>query len=140
MIEIIISLAAGVLTAGAPCILPLLPILFGASIGQQDWRRPLCLAGGFIVAFSGAALVFGALPSLLGLSHDTLRKVSVFLLGGFGLLLIWPQSYERVVARLSALFALADGIAHGHKGSADAFNPAHSYHPYVHLGTAALAA
>lgn len=111
MIEIIISLAAGVLTAGAPCILPLLPILFGVSIGQQDWLRPLCLTGGFIMAFSGAALVFGVLPNLLGVSHDTLRKVSAFLLGGFGLLLIWPQPYERVVARFSGLFALADRVA-----------------------------
>ena len=40
MIEIALAFAAGVLTAAAPCILPLLPVLLGASIGEQDRRRP----------------------------------------------------------------------------------------------------
>ncbi len=48
---------------------------------------------------------------MLGLSHDTLRKVSVFLLGSFGVLLLWPQPYEWVMARLSGLLSFADTIA-----------------------------
>jgi len=36
MIEIAFAFAAGLLTAAAPCILPLLPVLLGASIGRQD--------------------------------------------------------------------------------------------------------
>jgi cytochrome c biogenesis protein CcdA len=35
MIEIALAFAAGLLTAAAPCILPLLPVLLGASIGRQ---------------------------------------------------------------------------------------------------------
>jgi cytochrome c biogenesis protein CcdA len=47
---------------------------------------------------------------VLGLSHDTLRKISIVLLGGFGVLMLWPQPYEWLVARLNGLFAHADGV------------------------------
>ena len=121
MIEIALAFAAGVLTAAAPCILPLLPVLLGASIGQQDQWRPLFLVAGFIMAFSGFAILFGSFSTVLGLSHDTLRKVSVVLLGSFGTLLLWPRPYEWLMVRLSGLLACAAAIApragSGHLGS-----------------------
>ena len=110
MIAIALAFAAGLLTAGAPCILPLLPVLLGASIGQQDRWRPLFLVAGFITAFSGFAILFGSFSTVLGLSHDTLRKVSVVLLGSFGVLLLWPQPYERLMARWSGLLSFADRV------------------------------
>jgi len=121
MIEIALAFAAGVLTAAAPCILPLLPVLLGASIGQQDRWRPLFLVAGFIMAFSGFAILFGSFSTVLGLSHDTLRKVSVVLLGSFGVLLLWPRPYEWLMVRLSGLLSFAAAIApragSGHIGS-----------------------
>jgi cytochrome c biogenesis protein CcdA len=111
MIEIALAFAAGLLTAGAPCILPLLPVLLGASIGQQDRWRPLFLVAGFIMAFSGFAILFGSFSTILGLSHDTLRKVSVVLLGSFGILLLWPRPYEWLMVRLSGLLSFAAAIA-----------------------------
>jgi len=110
MIEIALAFAAGLLTVAAPCILPLLPVLLGASIGRQDRWRPLFLAAGFIIAFAGFAILFGSFSTVLGLSHDTLRKVSVILLGSFGLLLLWQQPYEWLMARLSGLLSFADGV------------------------------
>ena len=67
MIEIALAFAAGLLTAAAPCILPLLPVLLGASIGQQDRWRPLFLVTGFIIAFSGFAILFGSFSTVLGI-------------------------------------------------------------------------
>jgi cytochrome c biogenesis protein CcdA len=110
MIEIALAFAAGLLTAAAPCILPLLPVLLGASIGRQDRWRPLFLAAGFIIAFSGFAILFGSFSTVLGLSHDTLRTVSVILLGSFGVLLLWPQPYERLMTRFHGLLSFADNI------------------------------
>ena len=119
MIEIALAFAAGLLTVAAPCILPLLPVLVGISIGRQDRWRPLFLVAGFILAFSSFAMLFGSFPTVLGLSHDTLRKVSVILLGSFGLLLLWPRPYEWLMARLSGLLSFADGIlAHAGAGNA----------------------
>ena len=110
MIEIALAFAAGLLTAAAPCILPLLPVLLGASIGQQDRWRPLFLVTGFIIAFSGLAILFGCFSTVLGLSPDTLRKVSVIMLGSFGILLLWPWPYEWLMARSSGLLSFADRI------------------------------
>ena len=110
MIEIALAFAAGLLTAAAPCILPLLPVLLGASIGQQDRWRPLFLVAGFIIAFSGFAILFGSFSTVLGLSPDTLRKVSIILLGSFGILLLWPRPYEWLMARSSGLLSFADRI------------------------------
>jgi len=109
MIEIGLAFAAGLLTAGAPCILPLLPILLGVSVGQQGRWRPLFIVTGFVIAFSGLALLFGTFPTVLGLSHNTLRTISIALLVGFGVLMLWPQPYEWLAARLGGLVSRADG-------------------------------
>src|SRR5580765_7250575 len=92
--DVPLAFAAGLLTAAAPCILPLLPILLGTSIGRQDGLRPLFIVAGFVITFSGFALLFGTFPTVLGLSHDTLRKISIVLLGSFGVLMLWPEPYE----------------------------------------------
>ena len=107
MIEIALAFAAGVLTVAAPCILPTLPILLGASIGQQSRSRPLFIVAGFILAFSAFALFWGTFSTVLGLSPATVREISIVLLGGFGLLLLWPRPYELLFARLNGLFNTA---------------------------------
>ena len=109
MIEFALAFAAGVLTVAAPCILPMLPIVLGASISHRSRSRPFFIAAGFILAFSSLALLFGVLPAGFGLSNDIVRKLSIVLLGGFGLLLLWPWPYELLVARLNGLFGFAEG-------------------------------
>ncbi len=110
MIEIILAFAAGVVTVATPCILPMLPILLGASIGQQSRLRPLFIVAGFVVAFSAFALLFGVFSTVLGLSHDTVRNISLVLLGGFGMLLLWPRPYEWLFARLNGFFGAAQDV------------------------------
>jgi len=41
MIQILFAFLAGILTIAAPCILPLLPIILGTSVGQSSRLRPL---------------------------------------------------------------------------------------------------
>jgi len=110
MIAIALAFAAGMVTVGAPCILPMLPILLGASIGQRSRSRPLFIVAGFILAFSVFALLFGTFPTVLGLSHQTVRTMSIILLGSFGLLMLLPRPYELLLARLNGIFDIADGI------------------------------
>jgi len=107
---IALAFAAGILTVAAPCILPVLPVLLGASIGQQSRSRPLFIVAGFILAFSAFALLFGVFPTVLGLSPQNLREISIVLLGGFGLLMLWPAPYELLLARLNGLFHTVDDM------------------------------
>ena len=103
MIQILIAILAGVLTIAAPCILPVLPIVLGGSVGQKSKTRPFFIALGFIVSFTLLALVFGSLVHVLGLSQNTLRSIAITLLGLFGLLMIWPLPFELLTIRLNKI-------------------------------------
>ena len=110
MITILFALMAGVLTIAAPCILPMLPILLGTSIGQTSKARPACIALGFIVTFSACALVFGLFSETLGLSPQTLRDTATALLLLFGLLMLWKRPFDMLTLRLSGVINRANDI------------------------------
>lgn len=119
MIEAALALLAGMLTIAAPCILPMLPILLGTSVGQTDRGRPVFIALGFILAFSAFALLFGLVPDILGLSPDTLRDVAIAMLLVFGILMVWPTLFERLGARMSSLISFASRL--GDRGGSGKF-------------------
>lgn len=110
MIDIPLALLAGALTVAAPCVLPMLPILLGASIGQAGRARPVFIALGFVLAFSGFAMLFSLFPDILGLSQDVLRDVAIVLLLAFGLLMLWRRPFDLLAARLGGLVDRADRI------------------------------
>lgn len=101
MLQLLFALLAGILTIGAPCILPLLPILLGASIGEQSKTRPFFIALGFVTMFSIAGLTLSAIVTSLMIAPDTLRNIAVFALALFGLLMIWPKPFELLTLHLS---------------------------------------
>jgi cytochrome c-type biogenesis protein len=103
MLDVFLALMAGVLTIAAPCVLPMLPILFGASVGQTSRARPIFITLGFVLTFAIFALVFGVFSDLLGLSADALRDAAIILLLLFGVLMIWPRPFELLSARLNPL-------------------------------------
>jgi cytochrome c-type biogenesis protein len=111
MIEILLAFLAGTVTIAAPCILPMLPILLGASVGQASRARPIFIVLGFTLAFSSVALVFGAFSDALGLTQDTLRTVAIVLLLGFGVLMVWPRPFAWLAARLGGVFDRAGAVA-----------------------------
>lgn len=102
MIDIAFALLAGLLTIAAPCILPMLPILLGASIGQTSRARPIFIALGFVVTFSAFALMFTLFSDALGLSQTVLRNAAIVLLLTFGILMIWKRPLELITLWLSA--------------------------------------
>jgi cytochrome c-type biogenesis protein len=106
MLEIILAFTAGLLTIAAPCVLPMLPIILGASVGHRDPLRPLFITAGFAATFSSVAFMFGLFPSVLGLSQDALRGGAAILLGSFGLLMLWPKPFDVMMQRLN----IASGV------------------------------
>lgn len=110
MTQILLAFAAGVLTIAAPCILPMLPILLGASVGQTSRARPAFIALGFVLTFSLVALLFGVFAESLGASQDVLRDVAIVMLLIFGTLMIWPKPFEMLTARLNGVVNRADAV------------------------------
>jgi cytochrome c-type biogenesis protein len=100
MLDIVLALTAGVLTVAAPCVLPMLPIILGVSVGQRDPARPVFITLGFAATFALMAFLFGLFPTVLGLSQETLRDAASIMLVVFGVLMIWPYPLELVTARL----------------------------------------
>lgn len=108
MSSAVLAFSAGVLTIAAPCVLPMLPVVLGASVGSQRRTRPLFIALGFALTFAAVVLLFSSFTRVLGLSHGALRNAAAVLLLGFGLLLVWPALYHRISLRASgALSGLA---------------------------------
>jgi cytochrome c biogenesis protein CcdA len=101
MPDIILALLAGILTIAAPCTLPVLPILLGASIGQASSARPAMIALGFVVSFSFVALALNSLATVLNFDPDTLRTAGIVSTAAFGALMLWPALFERWSSGLS---------------------------------------
>ncbi len=113
MLQFALALGAGVATASSPCILPMLPLLLGASATHNAVEtnvarhRPLFIVLGFVLSFAATALLFGASTQVLGLSQTTLRTAGIVVLSLSGLLLLWPQLLERVMAPFGGLADIA---------------------------------
>jgi cytochrome c biogenesis protein CcdA len=103
MLNLVLALLAGVVTVAAPCTLPMLPILLGASIGHTGKLRPAMIALGFIMSFSMVALLLSAITRAFDFDPNVLRTGAAVLLLGFGLLMIWPTPFEWLSVRIGSL-------------------------------------
>ncbi len=105
---------AGVITVLSPCILPILPIILTSSIGGMNTgkSRPMGVVIGFILSFTFFTLFLSTIVRLSGISADTLRLISVFVIGGFGISLFVPQFQvlvERLFSKLAGLMPSSQG-------------------------------
>jgi cytochrome c-type biogenesis protein len=111
MIQILFAIAAGVLTIASPCVLPMAPVVLGASIAQPGRWRPLFIALGFAAAFSLAALVLGAFSSALPVSPGLLRDLGALALAAFGVLMLWTRPMHALAERLGGVMTRVDALS-----------------------------
>ena len=97
------AFVAGLLTIAAPCILPMLPIILGATLGSSSRLRPAFIVLGFILTFSAFTLVFSVFTRLAGLSALDLRNGSAVLIMLMGVALLWSAPFQILTARLPRL-------------------------------------
>src|ERR1700731_4004736 len=117
MFNLVLALFAGVVTVAAPCTLPMLPILLGASVGQTGKIRPAMIALGFVMSFSATALLLSAITRIFDFDPNSLRTGAAILLLGFGLLMIWPAPFEWLSIRLNGLIPGQAGEAASRQGN-----------------------
>src|ERR1700730_11806718 len=111
MLNLVLALLAGVVTIAAPCTLPMLPILLGASVGQTGKLRPALIALGFVISFSAVALLLSAITRIFDFDPKVLRSAAAILLLGFGLLMIWPAPFEWLSIRINGIAGSAGNAA-----------------------------
>lgn len=100
-----LSLAAGVLTVAAPCVLPLLPVVIGGSIarggGEPRARwRPFIIAGSLAVSVIVFTLLLKATTALLGVPPQVWQIVSGGILILLGIDMVFPVLWDRLSTRL----------------------------------------
>jgi cytochrome c-type biogenesis protein len=120
MLNLVLALLAGLVTVAAPCTLPMLPILLGASVGQTGKARPAMIALGFVISFSAVALLLGAITRIFDFDPNSLRTGAAILLLGFGLLMIWPAPFEWLSVRIGG-FTSSAGSAASRQGNIGGF-------------------
>ena len=115
-----LAFAAGLLTVAAPCVLPLLPVVLGATAAGGPGARPVFIAAGFALSFTVLALAFGSVQHLLGLDPQTVRDAAALLLVAFGLSMLWPGAFQRLAMAMGGVLgrvaALGDRAGPGWVG------------------------
>lgn len=99
---------AGIVTVLSPCILPILPIILSGAVGENK-RKPLGIVIGFVSSFTFFTLFLTTLVKASGISADLIRQLSIVIVFGFGLTLIFPKAQlliERLFSQVSAKFQI----------------------------------
>jgi cytochrome c biogenesis protein CcdA len=103
---ILVSLAAGVLTVAAPCVLPLLPVIVGGSIvadGADSRRarwRPYVIAASLAVSVIVFTLLLKATTALLGIPTQVWQVISGVIVILLGINLLVPSIWETISTKL----------------------------------------
>ena len=110
-----LAFLAGILSSLSPCVLPLLPIVFGSAVGGSRWGI-IALATGVAVSFTAVGLFVATIGFSLGFDGDFFRHVAAALMILIGTVLVVPQLGYWLAARggpvsnwLQARFGGADG-------------------------------
>jgi cytochrome c biogenesis protein CcdA/thiol-disulfide isomerase/thioredoxin len=103
MLLLLISLIAGVLTILAPCVLPLLPVIIGGSIGgnKKDKARPYIIGASLAISVILFTLLLKVSTLLISLSPNVLDWLSGGLLVALGLVSTLPELWEKFVIALN---------------------------------------
>jgi cytochrome c biogenesis protein CcdA len=110
LITALISFVAGLLTALAPCVLPLLPIILGGSISgeKKDKWRPYIITASLVVSLILFTLLLKASTLLIGLDPKVWTIGSGILVIFLGLFMLFPTAWAKLIGHL--------GIEHKSQG------------------------
>ncbi len=110
------SFIAGILTVLAPCVLFLLPVIIGGSVGgdTKDKKRPLIIAASLAVSLFAFTLLLKATTLLIDIPPTTFTYISGGIVLTLGLLTLFPSLYARLIARLGIEQRALGGLTKGY--------------------------
>lgn len=100
-----LAFLAGLLTVLSPCVLPILPVLFGSASSTHRFG-PAALAFGVSTAFAGAGLLLATVGFAAGIDGDVLRPFFGLLVAVVGTVMLVPALSAvagRALAPVSAI-------------------------------------
>src|SRR5206468_9540968 len=91
----VLAFVAGILSILSPCVLPLLPLVFGAAAARHRYA-PVALASGLSISFVVLGLLLATIGYSAGLDADKFRAGAAVLIVLVGAWLLWPGLQLRV--------------------------------------------
>jgi cytochrome c biogenesis protein CcdA len=85
---------AGILSTLSPCVLPLIPMVLGAAVGEHR-HGTVALAAGLAVSFVAIGMFVATVGYALGLDAGYFRVIGAVLLMAIGLVLLVPALQTR---------------------------------------------
>jgi cytochrome c biogenesis protein CcdA len=129
MTTLVLAFLAGILSILSPCVLPLLPIVFGTAAADSK-LGPAALGVGVALSFVVIGLFVATVGFSIGLDGSAFRYVAAVLMIAVGMVLLVP--------RLQVQFAAAGGPvgnwALGYFGERSGAGPMRQFHLGVLLG------
>jgi cytochrome c biogenesis protein CcdA len=107
---------AGILTFLNPCVLPVLPIVFGSAANEHRFG-PAALAAGLAVSFTAVGLFIATVGISLGIDAGVFRMASAIMLILFGLLLAIPKAQYQLQTALGPISNWASSRSQKHEGN-----------------------
>lgn len=107
MTQYFLGFSAGLLSLLAPCVLPLLPMVFSSSLKSSKWG-PFAMAMGLALSFSLLGILTTTFAHIFDI--DTIQKIGAVFLVLTGLLFLFSRLKERVILKLSFLGRLGGGL------------------------------
>lgn len=98
------ALIAGVLTTLAPCVLPLLPVIVGGSLGKpsaEARKRAYLITASLGVSVILFTLLLRATTALIDIPPTTWQWISGVILIALGSVSLFPQAWDQLSAKLS---------------------------------------
>lgn len=98
---IIVAFLAGMLTALAPCVLPLIPVIVGGSLSTDDRKRPFVVTAALFFSIITFTMLLKASTVLIDIPESFWRLMSGSIIIIFALTLLWPRLWESISAKLN---------------------------------------
>lgn len=103
MLLLLGAIVAGILTTLAPCVLPMLPVIVGGSLGPssaQSRRRAYVIAASLGVSIVVFTLILKATTALIGIPTNVWQWISGGILIALGLVSLFPGIWDHISTAL----------------------------------------
>lgn len=131
-----LSFLAGVLTILAPCILPLLPIIIGGSISDQDKKRPFIITLSLALSIVIFTLLLKATTALINIPQDFWKWFSAGIVFLFAISLLFPSLWPTITTWFAKILKQKESLEHKSQKVLFKFYDKKGFWPAVILGAA----
>jgi cytochrome c-type biogenesis protein len=97
---ILLAFIAGILTVLAPCVLPLLPIIIGSSIGSKYKLKPYLVTLGLVLSITIFTILLKASTLLITVDINFWKVLSSLIVISFGISYLFPKLWDLIAIKL----------------------------------------